>query len=92
MSVSHDFRIPEVSDDLEEYLRITGGLETRQDNPQLMRIRQHFERKNKKYSQELAQLQVRAYHLRTNIVFVEKTRRYGTTVGQFRKRGLFKYI
>uniref|UniRef100_A0A914D1K9 Uncharacterized protein n=1 Tax=Acrobeloides nanus TaxID=290746 RepID=A0A914D1K9_9BILA len=44
--------------DLEEYLRITGGLETRQDNPQTMRIRQHFEKKNKKYSQELAQLQV----------------------------------
>ena len=44
--------------DLEEYLRITGGLETRQDNPQTMRIRQHFEKKNKKYSHELAQLQV----------------------------------
>jgi cell shape-determining protein MreC len=53
--------------DLEEYLRITGGLETRQDNPQTMRIRQHFEKKNKKYSHELAQLQVlkRLFELKT---------------------------
>lgn len=44
--------------DVEEYLRITSGVDNVTDNPQLARIRQHFEKKNKKYSQEAEQLQV----------------------------------
>ncbi|CAD5228338.1 unnamed protein product [Bursaphelenchus okinawaensis] len=43
--------------DVEEYLRITNGVDNVGDNPQLARIRQHFEKKNKKYSQEADQLQ-----------------------------------
>jgi hypothetical protein len=49
------------SADVEEYIRMSGGLtgsSGSQENPQLMRIRQHFEKKNKKHSQETDQLQV----------------------------------
>jgi hypothetical protein len=54
--------------DVEAYIRMSGGLESTsiagagvQENPQLFRIRQHFEKKNKKHSQETELLQVSQY-------------------------------
>lgn len=45
--------------DIEEYLKITSSMgQNRHENPQMMRIRQHFEKKNKKYTQETEYLQV----------------------------------
>lgn len=45
--------------DIEEYLKITGSMgQNRSENPQMTRIRQHFEKKNKKYTQETEHLQV----------------------------------
>jgi len=57
----------------------------RQDNPQTIRIRQHFEKKNKKYSQELAILQVSlSYQLCQIETIIEKIGGCRTTVGRFR--------
>uniref|UniRef100_A0A915DUK0 Golgi membrane protein 2 n=1 Tax=Ditylenchus dipsaci TaxID=166011 RepID=A0A915DUK0_9BILA len=45
--------------DVEEYLKNTQGIENMPENPQMVRIRQHFEKKNRKYTQETEQLQKR---------------------------------
>ncbi len=47
-----------ISGDVDEYIKLTQGLPLSSDNPQLMRIRQVFEKKNKKHSQLADQLQV----------------------------------
>lgn len=48
--------------DVEEYLKITSSIgQNRLENPQMTRIRQHFEKKNRKYTQETEQLQVVLY-------------------------------
>lgn len=44
--------------DIEEYLKITAPMKNRPENPQMTRIRQHFEKKNRKYTQETEHLQV----------------------------------
>ncbi|CAD5235756.1 unnamed protein product [Bursaphelenchus xylophilus] len=64
--------------DVEEYLRITNGVENVADNPQLARIRQHFEKKNKKYSQEADQLQKKLDELERKLEEVDN----GTDVGK----------
>ncbi|VDO70417.1 unnamed protein product [Heligmosomoides polygyrus] len=53
------FRFP-VSGDVEEFLMMTQGAECQKgaDNPQMARLKQHFEKKNKRHTNELEQLQV----------------------------------
>ncbi|KAK6061447.1 hypothetical protein COOONC_00891 [Cooperia oncophora] len=45
--------------DVEEFLMMTRGSETQKgaDNPQMARLKQHFEKKNKRHTNELEQLQ-----------------------------------
>lgn len=56
-------------EEVEEMLRMTGKTAdlpqsaVAAENPQVMRVRQHFEKKNKKYTQEREQLAVRFFAL-----------------------------
>lgn len=43
--------------DVEDFLAMTSSMEGGSDNPQLARVRQHFEKKNKKSAQEIEHLQ-----------------------------------
>ncbi|KAI1716543.1 putative transmembrane and coiled-coil 2 protein domain-containing protein [Ditylenchus destructor] len=58
-------------DDIEEYLKITSSLENRPENPQITRIRQHFEKKNRKYTQETEQLQKKLEDLEQKLVLID---------------------
>lgn len=49
--------------DIEEYLKITASMKNRPENPQMARIRQHFEKKNRKYTQETEHLQVVCFYI-----------------------------
>lgn len=44
--------------DVVDFLSMTSNLKGGQENPQIVRVRQHFEKKNKKYAQETEHLQV----------------------------------
>lgn len=60
--------------DIEEYLKL---MKNRPENAQIARIRQHFEKKNRKYTQETEHLQVFffvLYFLFFYIFFLEKIR------------------
>jgi predicted nucleic acid-binding Zn-ribbon protein len=43
--------------DVDEYLRITSKINQKPENPQMLRLKQHFEKKNKRNAQEVEQLQ-----------------------------------
>ncbi|MFH4977958.1 hypothetical protein AB6A40_004667 [Gnathostoma spinigerum] len=49
--------------DVEDFLRMTKSLENGQDNPQMARVRQHFDKKNKKNTQETERLTIRLEQL-----------------------------
>lgn len=46
------------SENVDEYLRMTNNLKDDSDNPQLLRVKQMFEKKNNKTAQNIMQLQV----------------------------------
>lgn len=47
-----------ISADVDDFLSMTSSMEGGSENPQLTRVRQHFEKKNKKSSQEIEHLKV----------------------------------
>lgn len=53
---THFFNI--ISADVDDFLSMTSNMENGSENPQLARVRQHFEKKNKKSSQEIEHLKV----------------------------------
>lgn len=58
--------------DIEEYLRITENPKLTQENPQLTRIKQHFEKKNRKYTQEMEFLQKKIDDAEQKLLELEK--------------------
>ncbi|VDN04574.1 unnamed protein product [Thelazia callipaeda] len=56
----HDERL-RIDPDVDDFLSMTSNLEGGNENPQLARVRQHFEKKNKKSSQEIDHLQVNIF-------------------------------
>jgi DNA-binding phage protein len=61
--------------DIENYLNV---MNKETETAQMARLKQNFERKNKKYSQEAEQLQVWRFFIITHKFCVEKARRMRT--------------
>lgn len=53
--------------DVDDFLSMTSNLKGGQENPQIARVRQHFEKKNKKHTQETEQLQKKLEQLQAKL-------------------------
>lgn len=58
--------------DVVDFLAMTNNLRGGQENPQIIRVRQHFEKKNKKYAQETEHLQKKLEQLEGKLIEIEK--------------------
>ncbi|VDO44568.1 unnamed protein product, partial [Brugia timori] len=54
--------------DVDDFLSMTSSMEGGRENPQLARVRQHFEKKNKKSSQEIEHLKKKLEQLQSKLV------------------------
>ncbi|VDK74784.1 unnamed protein product [Onchocerca ochengi] len=54
--------------DVDDFLSMTSSMEGGSENPQLTRVRQHFEKKNKKSSQEIEHLKKKLEQLQSKLV------------------------
>ncbi|CAG9538468.1 unnamed protein product [Cercopithifilaria johnstoni] len=54
--------------DVDDFLSMTNSMENRSENPQLARVRQHFEKKNKRSSQEIEHLKKKLEQLQSKLM------------------------
>ncbi|VDM07004.1 unnamed protein product [Wuchereria bancrofti] len=57
-----------IAADVDDFLSMTSSMEGGSENPQLARVRQHFEKKNKKSSQEIGHLKKKLEQLQSKLV------------------------
>ncbi|VDD86009.1 unnamed protein product [Enterobius vermicularis] len=74
--------------DVVDFLSMTSNLKGGQENPQIVRVRQHFEKKNKKYAQETEHLQKKLEQLEMKLAEIEK----GVTVEPSSKNAMLSNI
>uniref|UniRef100_A0A0N5AMQ9 Transmembrane and coiled-coil domains protein 2 n=1 Tax=Syphacia muris TaxID=451379 RepID=A0A0N5AMQ9_9BILA len=73
---------------VEEFLTMSNNMTGGQVNPQLVRVRQHFEKKNKKFAQETEHLQKKLEQLETKLKEMEK----GLPIEQSSKKAVLNNI